>query len=191
MSFLRRLSLRRRSKNKRSESWPSANNATNDEPSINVPQPDQVAPEHTTHTTVIDVYEDRIEELGQLMAEQGRALDELTNRSRRLSTENSMLRDRLAVGVSAKPTHPSSYSSQTARIPLKNIINSKSNKDDDSTRQLVQKLKSENSLLSEQSELLANELADANAGIVERDASIASLGKELSTCLEKARSREY
>ena len=126
------------------------------------------------------------------MAEQGRALDELTNRSRRLSTENSMLRDRLAVGVSAKPTvPPSSSSSQTARIPLKNIINSKSNKDDDSTRQLVQKLKSENSLLSEQSELLANELADANAGIVERDASIASLGKELSTCLEKARSREY
>ena len=189
MSFLRRLSLRRRSRNKRNESWPPT---TNDEPSINVQQPDQVAPANTTHTTVVDVYEDRIEELGQLMAEQGRALDELTNRSRRLSTENSMLRDRLAVGVSAKPTvPPSSSSSQTARIPLKNIINSKSNKDDDSTRQLVQNLKSENSLLSEQSKLLANELADANAGIAERDASISSLGKELSTCLEKARSREY
>jgi len=64
----------------------------------------------------INVYESRIEELGQLLSEQGRCLDELTTSNRRISNENSQLRGRLA-------TQHSVPSTSSNRTPLKNILN--------------------------------------------------------------------
>lgn len=48
-------------------------------------------------------------------------------------------------------------------------------------------MKEENKLLHQQSELLAAELRDANSSLSNRDETVSSLGKELSTCLETAR----
>lgn len=146
--------------------------------------------------TTVDVYEDRIDELGQLMAEQGRCLDELTTRSRRLSSENNMLRERLssaASGVVVKQSSPRGSFSLPARSPLKHIIRNsqRSSNDDATTKQVVKKLNDENSLLIQQAELLANELTDANSQLAERDKSLASLETKLSSSLEKARSCEY
>lgn len=80
-------------------------------------------PTATTHNVVnndggddINVYESRIEELGQLLSEQGRCLDELTTSNRRISNENSQLRGRLA-------TQHSVPSTSSNRTPLKNILN--------------------------------------------------------------------
>ena len=147
--------------------------------------------------TSIDAYECRIEELGQLMQEQGRCLDELTDRSRRLSTENIMLRERLSSGIEnlvSKPNHHSSYPDSVDKSPLQNITNNNPKKNSigsaftsDEDAKLVQKCGDQNDLLLQQSDLLAKELMDANERIAERDASIALLGKELSACLEKAR----
>lgn len=162
MSFFRRLS-RRSSKKGRSVSLP--------------------LPITTTHNVInndgeeeTNAYEHRIDELGQLLSEQGRCLDELTSSNRRISNENSDLRQRLAIQHSAPM--PSS-----TRTPLKNILNN--NKSDES--KLVSKLKEENKLLNQQSELLAAELRDANTSLSNRDETVSSLGKELSTCLETAR----
>jgi len=130
------------------------------------------------HSSTIDVYEDRIDDLGDLMQEQGRCLDELANRSRRLSTENGMLRERLKTDMIAKSKAPN-------RSPLKNTINNHQREDEHAN--LAQKTREENALLIQQADLLANELTDANVLIAERDTSIASLGKELSSCLGKAR----
>jgi len=85
----------------------------------------------TTHDLIIsndggednNVYEHRIDELGQLLSEQGRCLDELTSSNRRISNENASLRERLA-------THHSVQSSSSTRTPLKNILNN--NKSDES-----------------------------------------------------------
>ena len=162
MSFFRRLS-RRSSKKGRSVSLP--------------------LPITTTHNVInndgeeeTNAYEHRIDELGQLLSEQGRCLDELTTSNRRISNENSELRQRLA-------TQHSAPSTSSTRTPLKNILNN--NKSDES--KLVSKLKEENKLLHQQSELLAAELRDANTSLSNRDETVASLGKELSTCLETAR----
>ena len=137
---------------------------------------------------VIDVYEDRIEELGELMAEQGRCLDEVTNRSRRLSNENNMLREKLSNSMASKP----GSSASPAMSPLKNVINiaHRRGKDENTIRGDVMRFKEENSLLIQQADLLTNELTESNGLIACRDASLASLGKELSKCLEKARSRK-
>ncbi|KAL7531451.1 hypothetical protein ACHAWF_003774 [Thalassiosira exigua] len=203
MSFFRRLSLRRRSNRKRRHSHPGIQKATSTETGASRPasfahpnarldpgpdlgpdcetgvdndaKPKAPAPE------TIDVYEDRIDELGQLMTEQGRCLDELTVRSRRLSTENSMLRDTVMRERLSKPA-PAPAPSSPKRSPLRNIVNTSHESIE------IMNLKEENALLSQQAVLLANELADANKLIDERDASITSLGKELSSCTEKARS---
>ena len=137
---------------------------------------------------VIDVYEDRIEELGELMAEQGRCLDEVTNRSRRLSNENNMLREKLSNSMASKP----GSSASPAMSPLKNVINiaHRRGKDENTIRGDVLRFKEENSLLIQQVDLLTNELTESNGLIADRDASLASLGNELSKCLEKARSRK-
>jgi hypothetical protein len=150
---------------------------------------DDEAPSLNTkpYAHVIDVYEDRIEELGELMAEQGRCLDEVTNRSRRLSTENNMIREKLSKSMASKP----GSSASPAMSPLKNVINiaHRRGKDEITTREDVLRFKEENSLLIQQAELLTNELTESNRLIAGRDESLASLGKEISTCLEKARSR--
>ena len=176
MSFFRRLSSHRRSRKGRADSCPPAvlhlppNDAANDD------------------DDVVAGYERQIQDLGQLLSEQGRALDEHNNRSRRLSDENSILRDRLA-STAAKPLQSSPPPLRTT--PLKNIINSRSaSKDDANMKQLIQRKKEETDLLIQQSELLANELADANKCLAERDETIGNLGKDLSTCLDKARSCE-
>ena len=178
MSFFRRLSSRRRSRKGRADSCPPAvlhlppNDAANDD------------------DDVVAGYERQIQDLGQLLSQQGRALDEHNNRSRHLSDENSILRDRLA-STAAKPLQSTSPPPRTT--PLKNIItNSRSSasKDDAKTKQLINLHKEEKYLLIQQSELLANELADANKCLAERDETIGNLGKEFTTCLDKARSRE-
>ena len=140
-------------------------------------------PTTTTHDVINnnndsgdDAYERRIDELGRLLSEQGRCLDELTISNRRISNENAQLRDKLT-------TQHSASSSLSNRTPLKNILNN--NKSDES--KLVSKLKEENKLLHQQSELLAAELRDANTSLSNRDETVSSLGKELSTCLETAR----
>ena len=148
------------------------------------------------YATTIDVYEDRIDELGQLMAEQGRCLDELTARSRRLSSENSMLRDRLsssANSVAFKQSSPRGSFSLPGRSPLKHIIQSsqRSSNDDTTTKRVLQQLNDDNSLLIHQAELLANELTAANRQLVEREESLASLETKLSSSLEKSRSCKH
>ncbi|KAL9186531.1 hypothetical protein ACHAXT_005769 [Thalassiosira profunda] len=197
MSFLRRLSLRRRRSRRRAscppgiqlttsefdgESQPpldrSTTTATNDNGLANASSRPTTAAD--AHAAAIDVYEGRIDELGALLSEQGRCLDELTNRSNRLSTENAILRDKVLKERTEKPA-PS-----PRRYPLKSVINQTRKTEEQA--QLVRKLKDENSLLHQQADLLAAESAEANKLIAERDASVATLGKELSSCVEKARS---
>lgn len=165
--------------------------------------------------TVVEEYEHRIEELGQMMLEQGRCLDELTAQSGRLSSENSLLRERLSAGMESILTRANCdrsegkgeiqasgrESSLTGRKPLKNIMSfhnqSKSStgssrvfKNDKEDSNVVKKYKDEIDLLTQQSELLAKELASANEQIAERDERIVSLGNDLSACMKKARKCE-
>ena len=154
------------------------------------------------YATTIDMYEDRIDELGQMMAEQGRCLDELTARSRRLSSENNILRERLlssssstsnAVAAKQSP-RGGSFSLPTSMSPLKHIIRNSSSQRSSAdeaittNKRVVQKLNDDNLLLIQQAELLANELTEANRQLAERDEGLASLGTKLSSSLEKARS---
>ena len=154
------------------------------------------------YATTIDMYEDRIDELGQMMAEQGRCLDELTARSRRLSSENNILRERLvssssstsnAVAAKQSP-RGGSLSLPASMSPLKHIIRNSSSQRSSAdeaittNKRVVQKLNDDNLLLIQQAELLANELTEANRQLAERDESLASLGTKLSSSLEKARS---
>ena len=194
MSFLiRRLSLRRRSPPGNQDGGATLRNDDGIRPDSSVqpqPQPPSTAPRQhfeievandqdagaSHYSTAIDVYEDRMDEFGQLMQEQGRCIDELTNRSRRMSTENAMLRERLSGNLALKPVALSPI-----RSPLKNITNNSEH------TKLKQKFNDENALLIQQADLLTTEIMDANKLLAERDASIASLGKELSSCLEKAR----
>jgi uncharacterized coiled-coil DUF342 family protein len=118
-----------------------------------------------------------LEELGLLLREQGRCLDELTSRSRTLAAENIVLRERISSGIDGVSK------SRSRRDPLSSIINKKNAQGDD----MLRKFKDENEMLLQQADLLAKELNDANASIAERDASIASLGHELKGILEKAR----
>ena len=141
-------------------------------------------PTATTHNVINNndndcdnAYEQRIDELGRLLSEQGRCLDELTTSNRRISDENAQLRGRLAT------QHSAPSMSNSTRTPLKNILNN--HKSDES--KLVSKLKEENKLLNQQSELLAAELRDANLSLSNRDETVSTLGKELSSCLETAR----
>ena len=116
-------------------------------------------------------YDDRIEEMGELMSEQGRCLDEVTEQARRLSTENSMLRERLSTSMVVSKPPP------TRKRDEKSFTND-----------AVHKIKEENSLLSQQADLLSNELLESNRLLAERDTNLATLRNEFSSCLEKARS---
>ena len=118
---------------------------------------------------------DTLEEIGHLLQEQGRYLDELTTRSNNLASENILLRERISSGID-------SVSKSSRRQPLSSIINNKSGGDD-----AFQKIKDENDMLLQQADMLAKELNDAHSSIAERDSSIASLSNELSGLLEKAR----
>ena len=120
---------------------------------------------------------DTLEEIGQLLQEQGRYLDELTTRSNNLASENILLRERISSGID----NVSSKSSRR-REPLSSIINTKKRMGDE-----FQKIKDENDMLLQQADMLAKELNDAHSSIAERDSSIASLSNELSGLLEKAR----
>ena len=121
---------------------------------------------------------DTLEEIGHLLQEQGRCLDELTTRSNNLASENILLRERISSGID----NVSSKSSRR-REPLSSIINNKKRMSDDA----FQKIKDENDMLLQQADMLAKELNDAHSSIAERDSSIASLSNELSGLLEKAR----
>ena len=114
---------------------------------------------------------DRIEEMGELMSEQGRCLDEVTEQARRLSTENSMLRERLSTSMVVSKPPP------TRKRDEKSVTND-----------TAHKIKEENSLLSQQADLLSNELLESNRLLAERDTNLATLRNEFSSCLEKARS---
>lgn len=129
----------------------------------------------TVHRTPPD---STVEELGQLLREQGRCLDELTNRSRALAAENIVLRERISSGIDNV-----SISKPCQRDPLSSITNKKNAQGDD----ILRKFKSENEMLLQQADLLAKELNDAHVSIAERDVSITSLSQELSHLLEKAR----
>ena len=120
---------------------------------------------------------DTLEEIGHLLQEQGRFLDELTNRSNNLASENHLLRERISSGID------SVSKSSRRRDPLSSIINNKKRMGDD----VIQKVKDENDVLLQQADMLAKELNDAHSSIAERDSSIASLSNELSGLLEKAR----
>ncbi len=169
---------------------------------------------HDSDDAVIENYEQRIEELGQMMLEQGRCLDELTAQSSRLSSENVLLRERLSAGVESFLTRvngdrsegkgeneaPGCESSLTSRN-LKNIMTfhnqSKSSigssrifRNDEDESNVVNKYKDKIDLLTQQSELLAKELASANEHIADRDERVVSLGNDLSACLKKARKCE-
>ena len=83
-------------------------------------QHDAIAGVEGLHSSTIDAYENRMEELGQLLSEQGAALDEMNISSRRLSTENQMLRERLSQGMVAATPTPAPYTPN--RSQLKNIM---------------------------------------------------------------------
>lgn len=123
------------------------------------------------HSHTIDSYDARIEEMGELMSEQGRCLDEVTEQARMMSTENSMLRERLSTSMVVSKPPP------TSKRDEKGITNN-----------IVHKIKEENSLLSQQADLLSNELLESNRFLAERDSNLATLRNEFSSCLEKARS---
>jgi hypothetical protein len=138
----------------------------------------------TSNSEKIDAYELRIEELGQLMLEQGRHLDELTNRSHRLSTENLMLREKVSSGLENLIAKPSGASMEN-KSPLNSMIrHQKKNQEDNN---IIKKEKEENELLHKQAELLVHELAHSNAQISEMDMTIASLEKELKERWEQSR----
>lgn len=118
---------------------------------------------------------DTLEEIGNLLQEQGRCLDELTTRSNNLASENILLRERISSSIDNK--------SSRRREPLSSIINNKKRMNDEA----FQKIKDENDMLLQQADMLAKELNDAHSSIAERDSSIASLSNELSGLLEKAR----
>jgi len=126
----------------------------------------------------IDDEASHVFQLGRLIQEQGRCLDELTNRSNSLATENIVLRERISSGID------SVSKSSRRREPLSSIINTKKRMQGDD---MLQKFKDENEMLLQQADLLAKELNDAHSSIAERDSSISSLSHELSGLLEKAR----
>jgi hypothetical protein len=152
-----------------------------------VEEPMSIASHYASNTSV---YEDRIDELCELMAEQGRCLEEVTSRSHLLSTENRKLRERLT-SISSRPE--SSTSPARVRAPLINAINSthKRRRDENKANEAIMRFKEENSLLIQQAELLTNELTETNQILAERDEGLAIVGKELSSCLEKVRSRKF
>ena len=183
MAF-RRLSLRRRSTKERRKSLSSEiRNADDASPRPSHPcTSGRTRLNEVDHTdigepcaTAIDAYEERIDELGRMMQEQGRCIDGLTERSRRVSTENTTLRERLSSRLSCEPA---------ARKP------GGQGASEDGDAAPTRKLRDDNALLLEQADLLAAELRDANARLAEGEERISALGKELATCLEKARARE-
>ena len=133
------------------------------------------------NNSMIDAYELRIEELGHLMVEQGRHLDELSNRSRQLSSENIMLRERMATGLE-NLTQPTCITQ--SKSPLKNIINYQKKGSVDDQVKAAQKCKEENSLLRQQADLMLEELGITNRRISELDMTVASLEKELKMSWE-------
>ncbi|KAK1739265.1 hypothetical protein QTG54_009808 [Skeletonema marinoi] len=126
----------------------------------------------------IDDEASHVFQLGRLIQEQGRCLDELTNRSNSLATENIVLRERISSGIDRVSK------SSRRREPLSSIINTKKRMQGDD---MLQKFKDENEMLLQQADLLAKELNDAHSSIAERDSSITSMSHELSGLLEKAR----
>jgi myosin heavy subunit len=130
---------------------------------------------------VIDAYELRVEELGHLMLEQGRHLDQLTDRNRRLSTENIALRGK----VSENFTTSMSFCTPETTSPLKSVMNQKKGSIEGQGK--MQKQKEQNALLHSQAELLVKELAHSNNQISEMDMTIASLEKELKEIWELSR----
>lgn len=121
-----------------------------------------------------------LEDLGFLLQEQGRCLDELTNRSRGLSAENILLRERISSGIDSVVTKSSQRDSLLSMM----MSGGKKRVEGDD---ILKKFKEENEMLLQQADLLANELNMANASIAERDTSIASLGRELLGLVEKTR----
>lgn len=119
---------------------------------------------------------DTLEDIGLLLVEQARCLDEVTNRSNILAAENIDLRERISSGIDSV--------SKSRRVPLSSIINNKNRK---GSTDMLEKFKDENEMLLQQADLLAKELNDAHSSIAERDSSIASLSHELSGMLEKVR----
>ncbi len=117
-----------------------------------------------------------LEDLGLLMREQGKCLDELTIRSNSLAAENMILRERISSGID-------NVVPKSGRRGGGLINGRKKSMSDDA----IKKVKDENDMLLQQADLLVKELNDANASIAERDSSIASLSHELSGVLEKAR----
>lgn len=139
-----------------------------------------------------DVNETRIEELGELMEIQGHYLDELSNQSRRLSSENAMLREKLSQGIENLATKPKRSNSPTKSVLRSIVLNHQKKNLPPATlkeehEKVVQTFRDENELLLQQSDLLAKELASANDQIAVMDESIVTLGNELESCLQKAR----
>eukprot|EP00804_Cyclotella_cryptica_P008454 CCRYP_003960-RA/>CCRYP_003960-RA protein AED:0.09 eAED:0.02 QI:0/0/0/1/1/1/4/0/674 len=126
----------------------------------------------SSNSELIDAYELRIEELGRLMLEQGKHLDELTNRSRRLSTENTMLREKVSSGIE-------NLIAKHNKSPLNSMIRHQVTNQMNNTK-TAQKDKEDNDLLHQQTELLVDELTHSNKQISE-------LEKELKQSWEHSR----
>lgn len=139
--------------------------------------------EDTSKDEIIDAYELRIEELGGLMVEQGRQLDEKTERCNLLASENNTLREKVSSGLRLENLKSHNDSLQI-KSPLKSIINQRKVSADEQAR-IVQKYKDENSLLQQQAELLVKELEHANGRLSDQDLTVASLEKELKTHWEQ------
>ena len=142
---------------------------------------------NNTKNDLIDVYEHRIEELGQLMVEQARHLDEMSSRSRRLSSENVLLREKLSSGFE-KFVRPIQSDSKS---PLKAMINHQKKLSADDYVKKIQQYKEENTLLHQQADLLVQELTHANSRISELDITVESLEKDVKAHWENARKRKY
>ena len=204
--IMKRLSLFKKEKNRRRDSTATNSTAMSNssvaavgivnrtpEPHGNIPSSNSgnaafthPCAQNAPHNAMIDAYELRIEELGQLIVEQGRHLDESSNRSRQLASENVMLREKMATGLENLRTS----STMQSKSPLKNIMNSQKKGSADEAK-TMQKYKEENTLLQQQAALMVEELGVTNRHISELDMTVASLEKELKASWDNNCKRMY
>ena len=141
----------------------------------------ELPPDVSTVSPIFASYDMRIEELGNLIEQQGSYLDTLTERSQELLSENEALRKRAARDIEKLSRQRSSDRIQDSLV--------KTNSGDaltavDKNSKQWNDLTEENDLLCEQAELLAKELERANQTISSRDKNIEQLNKQVKTKLD-------
>lgn len=110
-------------------------------------------------------YDQRINETTKLLNDQGKKLEDMTERSHRLLNENAFLRKAQTEALKSA-------------LSTKKTTGHNSNTSSDDWRERVLVLKKENTVIHEQCALLVEELNVANGTVATRDKSIATLSEE-------------